>query len=259
MVTYAFRGQAAHAAAAPSQGRSALDACELMNVGVNYLREHVPPGCRFHYAYRSAPSVPNVVPEYASLLYHIRGQNTDLVTALRSRIDKIAKGAALMTETCMESEEILSVPETIPSLTLTAAADRLLSELKMEPFSQEDRVFASKLLENAGRLPVSSALDEGIRRFHGTVEQRMGSSDVASVSHLIPTVMLRNTCVPVGIPQHHWAFAASCGSALGRRGARNAVRSLSALLLYLALDQSTLTKAGEELRNSIAQRKGEAL
>ena len=85
-------------------------------------------------------------------------------------------------------------------------------------------------------------LSAEVRRFGGQIEQRNGSSDVAAVSELIPTVMLRNTCVPVGIPQHHWAFAASCGSSIGLRGARNGIRVLAALTLSLA-DRPTLLES----------------
>ncbi len=242
IVHYRFEGISAHASVAPYLGRSALDACELMNVGANYLREHIEPSCRFHYAYLDAPSVPNIVPPKAGLIYYIRGRDVSQVVNVRYRLRDVAEGAALMAGVRMQEEIVTTVPETRPNLPLTHLADEILRQTQLEAFTEEEIRFAHRLRENSGFQPVEEPLRAEVRRFGGQIEQRNGSSDVAAVSELIPTVMLRNTCVPVGIPQHHWAFAASCGSSIGLRGARNGIRVLAALTLSLA-DRPTLLES----------------
>lgn len=142
----------------------------------------------------------------------------------------------------MQEEIVTTVPETRPNLPLTHLADEILRQTQLEAFTEEEIRFAHRLRENSGFQPVEEPLRAEVRRFGGQIEQRNGSSDVAAVSELIPTVMLRNTCVPVGIPQHHWAFAASCGSSIGLRGARNGIRVLAALTLSLA-DRPTLLES----------------
>ena len=249
IVEYHFEGKASHAAAAPQDGRSALDACELMNIGTNYLREHVVDGCRFHYAYLNAPSVPNVVPEKAALLYQIRGRNIQIVRDLRERLRCVAEGASLMTGTTVVVKEMLTVPETLPNMALTSLANQVMREVPLVKVGTEERLFARNLLENVGSKS-RDILKEEVRPFDGKIEQRMGSSDVAAVSWLVPTVMLRNTCVPFGIPQHHWAFAASCGSVVGRTGAYNGAQIMAAFALCLSEKPEILQRASEELQNS---------
>lgn len=240
---YKFTGISAHAAQAPHLGRSALDACELMNVGANYLREHVERDCSFHYAYLDAPTMPNLVPSHAAVIYYVRGVQHKQVESLVRRLGDIADGAALMAGVCVEKESVLSVPETRPNLPLTSFADEVLKQLHLDPFTRQEQEFAAELLVHSGLSCKEQALSERKREFDGQVEQRSGSSDVAAVSRLVPTVMLRNTCVPTGVPQHHWAFAASCGSSAGLKGAGNGVKFMAALILAMADTPEILEKA----------------
>jgi aminobenzoyl-glutamate utilization protein B len=106
-IDFAFTGRAAHAAAAPHLGRSALDAVELMNVGVNYMREHMPSDARVHYALLDAGGIaPNVVQANAKVRYLIRARNLPELTRLIERVRKIADGAALMTETAVKAQVV---------------------------------------------------------------------------------------------------------------------------------------------------------
>lgn len=245
IVQYHFRGISAHAGAAPHLGRSALDACELMNVGANYLREHVEPSVRFHYAYLNAPAAPNVVPAEAALVYYIRGQDLKQVRAIQKRLGAVAEGAAMMAGVSCEQRTVTEVPETRPDIPLTWMADQVLSELTLKTFTGEELDFAEKLQKNSGILEAKAILEEGRRPFDGRLERRYGSSDVAAVSERVPTVMLRNTCVPSGIAQHHWAFAASCASTIGFRGMQNGIRFVTAFVK--AFVQSEETKREGEL------------
>src|ERR1700752_1913783 len=115
-VTFKFRGKTAHAAADPFNARSALDAVELMNVGVNYLREHMMPDARGHYVTINGGGVaPNVVPDFAESLYSVRAPRTDQLDALFERVKDIAKGAALMTSTEVEIEVISGMSNMFPN------------------------------------------------------------------------------------------------------------------------------------------------
>ena len=101
-VLYSFKGRTAHAAGAPFAGRSALDAAELMNVGCNYLREHIIPEARLHYAYRDVGgTAPNVVQESACVHYYIRAPRVAQMLDIKRRVDDVARGAALMTGTAL--------------------------------------------------------------------------------------------------------------------------------------------------------------
>ena len=120
-VLYRFHGRATHAAGQPHLGRSALDACELMNVGANYLREHMIPEARIHYAYRDAGGgAPNVVQDHAALYYFIRAPKVSQAVELRERVDNCAKGAALMTGTTLEITTTDGLCDFIPNQTLSA-------------------------------------------------------------------------------------------------------------------------------------------
>src|SRR5215210_8062735 len=109
-IDFSFLGRASHAAAAPHLGRSALDAVELMNVGVNYMREHMPSDARIHYALLDAGGIaPNVVQANAKVRYLIRARNLPELLRLIGRVKKIAEGAALMTETSVQAQVISAV------------------------------------------------------------------------------------------------------------------------------------------------------
>jgi aminobenzoyl-glutamate utilization protein B len=121
-IDFTFHGRAAHAAAAPHLGRSALDAVELMNVGVNYMREHMPSDARVHYALLDAGGIaPNVVQARAKVRYLIRASDLPELTRLVERVHKIAEGAALMTETRMESQVVSAVSNLLANTPLEKA------------------------------------------------------------------------------------------------------------------------------------------
>ena len=117
-IEFFFKGRTAHAAMAPHLGRSALDGVELMNVGANYMREHVPDGSRIHYQITNGGSAPNIVPEEASVYYFLRGATHQAVDELQNRLIKIAEGAALMTETSVHYEIRSSCYDSLPNMTL---------------------------------------------------------------------------------------------------------------------------------------------
>ena len=143
---FAFTGRAAHAAAAPHLGRSALDAVELMNVGVNYMREHMPSDARVHYALLDTGGIaPNVVQAYARVRYSIRAMDLPGMLDLIERVHKIAQGAALMTETSVEMRIVSAVSNTLGNTPLEHALHNAMEELGPPPFDDADRDFARKI------------------------------------------------------------------------------------------------------------------
>src|SRR6201987_3084289 len=145
-IDFAFAGRAAHAAAAPHLGRSALDAVELMNVGVNYMREHMPSDARVHYALIDTGGIaPNVVQANAKVRYLIRARELGDLTRLIARVKKVAEGAALMTETTVEAKVISGVSNLLANAPLEQAMFECWQRLGPPPFDENDRAFARKI------------------------------------------------------------------------------------------------------------------
>ena len=145
---FTFDGVAAHAGGAPHLGRSALDAAELMNVGVNYLREHMPDEARVHYAYADAGgTAPNVVPAHAVIKYEVRAPTVDQVQELFERVVNIAQGAALMTQTQMRWEITMAFSDYVPNRTLAEVVDQCLREIGAPVWTEADYRLAAQFLQ----------------------------------------------------------------------------------------------------------------
>ena len=145
-VLYKFKGIPAHAAGCPELGRSALDAVELMNVGVQFLREHMTSDCRIHYAITNAGGVsPNVVQSEADVLYMVRANKVRQSIELQKRVDKIAEGAALMTETSFERVFIDGTAELLPNYTIEKLLYDNFTEIGVPQYTPEELDFAQKL------------------------------------------------------------------------------------------------------------------
>jgi aminobenzoyl-glutamate utilization protein B len=221
-----FFGQAAHGAADPWNGRSALDAVELMNHGVNLMREHVRPSSRIHYVISSGGEAPNVVPEYARVWYYVRD-------TVRTEVDKnyawvlnIAAAAAQATRTEHEVSLITGVHAYNHNRPLQEALQRNLERVGEAGFTDEDQAFARQLqdflgIEEKGLVARIEPLKEGVEPPSG------GSTDVAEVSWLTPTAGISVTTAAAGIPWHSWATSASHGTPGAVRGAWLAAKVLA--------------------------------
>lgn len=241
---FRFYGRSAHAAASPEQGRSALDAAELTNVAVNYLREHVPDDVRMHYVYTSAGEKPNVVPDYAELWYYIRAYRAQVMRDAERRVILAAEGAAHATETRVETQELTASPQTLLNQALSQALYRCFAETGGPVFSQEEEEFACQLQKAMG-LP-GPALNAGILPLTGQPRYVAGSTDVSAVSHRTPTVTLNTVCQVNGLPGHHWGVTACSGAALGMRGMLAAARTLGRFACELCANPELLCRARAE-------------
>ncbi len=244
-----FFGQAAHGSADPWNGRSALDAVELMNYGVNMMREHVKPTARIHYVIPNAGEAPNVVPEYAKVWYYVRDINREEVQKYYNRILNIAKGAALATETTYKVNLITGVHEYLLNRPLQEAMQKNLDWVGAPEFTEEDQTFARTLQRNVGKEEKGfSNKIEPLEDQPGALEG--GSTDVAEVSWLVPTAGFRIATAAQDVPWHSWATTACHGTEAGRKGAQVAAKVIAATGADLFTNSDLLKEAKEFLEKA---------
>lgn len=248
-VDYAFEGIAAHAGAAPHRGRSALDAVELMNVGCNFLREHMELTSRVHYAILDAGgTAPNQVQSHAVVRYMIRAIDSEGVRDLQARIDRIAQGAALMTDTTVTSRVTSAYSSLVTIPTLQATANEALHDIPVPQATEEELAFATalqktfKVPKEKEGLPVyaNKVLDPAPPVAHG------GSTDTADVSWVTPTVQLHIGTSVVGTPGHSWQSVANNRNTFAKKGMLFAGKVVAATLMRLIDDPSLVEKAKAE-------------
>ena len=276
-VLYKFSGVPAHAAGDPFNGRSALDAVELMNVGVQFLREHTTPDCRIHYAITDAGGVsPNVVQAKADVLYMVRANKVKDTVALQKRVDDIAKGAALMTGTSFERVFIDGTAELLPNFTLEKALYRNLCAAGVPDYSEEDYALAAALRKSypgsgiAGidGVRVDPAIAKAVKELSQNGEKPIndfipplysgttftpGSTDVGDVSWLTPTSQINTACWPAGVPGHSWQIVACGKSGLAHKGMLLAGKVLAATAIDLLTDPELLSQAKAEFAERAAE------
>ena len=237
-----FFGQAAHAAADPWNGRSALDAVEMMNYGANLMREHVRPTTRIHYVIPSAGEAPNVVPEYARVWYYVRDTARAPVEAYYARLLKIAEGAALATNTEYKVTLLTGVHEMLLNRPLQEAMQANLEMVGAPAFDEETQAFGRQLqaflgVEETGLSTEVLPLKDEVEPPEG------GSTDVAEVSWITPVVSLAVTTAAAGIPWHSWATSASHGTEGSVLGADVAARVLALTCVDLLTDPELLERS----------------
>jgi len=250
-----FQGKAAHAAGSPQKGRSALDGVELMNVGVNYLREHVQSDARIHYVITNGGGRPNIVPEHAEVWYYIRAPKMTQAQEIFERVKKIAQGAALMSETQQELHLVTGSYEILENEPLALLMDGNLRLIGAPSFSPEEKQFAAELRKNLGlsdaRDGSEGPLDTSIARFAPDITG--GSTDVGDVSWVIPTAGLTVATSARGIPGHSWSTVACSGSPIGKRGSIVAAKVLATTMLDVLEKPETVAAA----RTDFVRRKGD--
>lgn len=248
---FRFRGIAAHAAANPEQGRSALDAVMLFNHAVDLLREHVPQETRIHYIITSGGSAPNIVPDYAEVYVYARHPSMKILDNVWKRIENAAAGAALATETKHEVAVQSSVYNMLPNDALAALFDRHLRALGGLQYGTEEKDFATNLRKTLfaePELPLGSeAQIQAYAEGAGSA-----STDAADVSWAVPTSEFMTATFAPGIPFHSWQSTACAGMSIGRKGMVLAAKvlALSAMDLYSNPSQLTAVRAAFEKRRA---------
>lgn len=235
-----FKGLTAHAGADPQNGRSALDAVQLMNMGVEFLREHVTDDVRIHYAFCDVPASPNVVPDKASVWYYVRALSRDGVEDAYRRIVRAAEGAAWMTETEVEIEFMGGCYETLPNKTLYELIDQASKEIPGVSWTQEELDFAKALNEASANY--QSFLDSGLIDSHvqldafeldmdTTIKSIGGSNDVGEVQHILPAISFGTPSSNIGAAAHSWQITACAGHSIGMKGMLYGARLMAAAAL----------------------------
>ena len=255
-VKFRFRGQSAHAAGSPEQGRSALDAVELTCHAAELMREHTPDFTRIHHVITGGGGAPNVVPDFAEVFFYIRHPKAEIVNELYPRLVKCAKGAALATETKLEEYYLGGTMEILPNETLAKVALENLKGLNDLKYTSDEYQFATRLQTT---LPKPLALETLSKVFDTSGETGKGSTDVGDVSWIVPTAGFTTACYVPGTPAHSWQAVAAGGTSIGRKGMQLAARTMAATAWDLFQQPQVLSAAKAEHTKVLAGRKYNAL
>ena len=257
---FIFAGRASHAAAAPHLGRSALDAVELMNVGVNYMREHMPSDARVHYALLDTGGIaPNVVQAHARVRYSIRAMDLPTMLSLVERVKKIAEGAALMTETKVTVRIISAVSNCVANTPLEQALQGIMEELGPPNFDGADRDFARQIRATLTPQDISAVYhsigqpetDAPLTDFTVPLDTRrnpaIGSTDVGDVSWVVPTVQAHAPTVAVGTPFHTWQVVAQGKQPAAHKAMVQVAKAMAELAAQAIGDPALIEAAKQDL------------
>jgi len=250
-VEYSFLGQTAHAAGSPWRGRSALDAVELMNIGWNYRREHLPLEHRSHYIIVNGGDQPNVVPRTASVWYYLRQTTYPKIKELWGIADSIAKGAAMMTGTELLPTKVLGTawPQHF-NKAVAEAAFANIQRVGMPQWSDADQTLAKALQKELGskEAGLTVKLSENLQ---GPVTDNRGggSDDIGDVSWNVPTITLRYPSNIPGLPGHNWANAIAMATPIAHKGVTAGAKVQAMTMIDLLTKPALVQAAWDYFRN----------
>jgi len=264
-INFHFTGRASHASATPHLGRSALDAVELMNVGVNYMREHMPSTARIHYAVTdTGGSAPNVVQARATVRYLVRARTLPELNSLVERVKKVAQGAALMTETTVRSQVLSGDANLVGNTPLEQLMHAHLERLGPAQFSEADHETARKFQETFSAEDIAASY----RRFGLTPKKGLalcdsifppdsgdgsivGSTDVGTVSWVVPTVQMRGATYAIGTPGHSWQLVAQGKLPAAHKGMEHAAKVMASTAVDLISNPRLIEAAKADHRSRL--------
>jgi aminobenzoyl-glutamate utilization protein B len=258
-VKFEFFGKASHAAGSPEQGISALDAAELMNIGVNYMREHVVQEARIHYVIEEGGHEPNVVPAYARSWYYVRAPTRALVDQYYERVLRIADGADLMVGTTHTVKFLAGAHQTIANGPLAEIVVANMREVGAPAYTEEELTFARELgksippEEKRAQLE-RSLLPDALELVDVDINTRIydpfgaerkgggGSTDVAEVSWNTPTVEFNTAQFVVAAPGHSWQNTAVSGTSIGHKSTLFAAKVMATTVIDLLTQSEALAQ-----------------
>jgi aminobenzoyl-glutamate utilization protein B len=273
-IYYRFKGRSAHAGGSPHEGRSALDAVELMNIGVNYLREHVKSDVRMHYIITEGGKAPNIVPETAEVYYYLRAAKLDTLASVIERVNKVAGGAAMMTETSFEIRNEIGYSPLLSNHYLADLQYQAMQAIGPIQYTQEEIDFAQRINDNfTGKdsdhiedlieyykpsPEIITALDQYrdlplIGDNFPAVDANViatGSTDVGDLSQIVPVSMLGTACFPTGCPGHSWGNVAAAGMSIGHKGMLHAAKIMALTAIELYSDPHHLVEIRQEFERA---------
>ncbi|SEO74549.1 aminobenzoyl-glutamate utilization protein B [Amphibacillus marinus] len=268
-VDYHFKGTAAHAAGAPELGRSALDAAELMNIGVQYLREHIIDEARIHYAYKDTGGrSPNVVQASSTLFYYIRAPKIEQAKDIFERVNRIAEGAALMTDTKLSIHIDSACYNYIPNKTVTTNLHENLKLLTPLSFTEEEYAYEQKYFDTVSNQVKADIFDYVHAAFPDLDDEQInqlanepissplypltfsgkaiGSTDVGDVSWIVPTGQVFIACEPHGTPAHSWQWVANGKSSVAHKGFMTAGKAMALSAIDLINNPELIKQAKKD-------------
>jgi len=245
---FTFRGRAAHAAAAPDSGRSALDGVEAMNYMVNMMREHVPQTTRIHYVITDGGDAPNIVPEQAQVYYYVRHPKAEMVKELFERVVNAAQAAAMGTETEVDVEVMHGNYPVLPNHTLAKLVDENMRAIGGLSYTPAEQRFAEEIYATLLNPKQTLGSQGAIQPFR--FRQTMGSTDVGDVSWLVPTVGFYTATWVPGTPAHSWQAVAAGGMSIGHKGMLMAAHVMASSAVDLIRDPSIIAEAKAELQEA---------
>jgi aminobenzoyl-glutamate utilization protein B len=266
-VKFHFHGVSSHAAASPDRGKSALDAAELMNIGVNFMREHVVQEARLHYVIEKGGEQPNVVPPYARSWYYIRAPERSQVDQIHDWVLEIADGADLMARTTHEVEFLEGTYNLLPNKVLSELVTSNMREIGSPEYNKKEMGFAKKIAKTITREDKEAGLRQTKRpqweKLMGVIMDRSipdawdegeimpGSTDVSDVSWTTPTMEFSTATCVLGVPFHSWQMVSLCGMSIGHKSLLFAAKTLAAA----GLDLLTKPELLKSVRQDFTERK----
>lgn len=252
-----FHGVTAHAGGDPHNGRSALDAVEIMSVGANYLREHVTSDVRIHYVIKEGGTAPNIVPDKASVWYYVRALSREAVEDTYRRLVKVAEGAAHMTETDLDIEFLGGCYNTLNPVTLSKMTRDIMEEIELPQWTDEEKQFAETLNQKSQQYEMirqKGLLENGpLCTFVSPIlyENGYGSTDVGDVQHIVPCVQVMTATSNLAAPGHSWQITACAGMSIGMKGMLYGSKVMAAAAMKLVDEPELVETAKEEFKKQM--------
>jgi aminobenzoyl-glutamate utilization protein B len=245
---FRFHGLAAHAAAAPDKGRSALDGVESMDYMVNMMREHVPQETRIHYVITNGGKAPNVVPDFAEVYYYVRHPRKEEVVRIFDWVVAAAQGAAMGTQTTMDYEIIGGTHDLLLNKTLAVDMQQNLQEVGGVSYTPAETEFAQKIQSSFTYKVPAIETAAVVKPLKEDEDAGGGSTDVGDVSYTVPTVGLQAATWVPGTPAHSWQATACGGTDIGAKGMMVAAKTMALTAIDLFTDPALVATAKEEFK-----------
>jgi len=257
-VSFKFKGKSSHASFDPHLGRSALDAVELMNIGANFLREHIIPDARLHYAITNAGGIaPNVVQAEAEVLYKLRAPKMHQVKDILERVYKIAEGAALMTETEVEIQFDAASADLVPNITLGRVMDNQFTKIGAASYTKDEFDFAAaiqatfseehkKVIQKSNKV-----LSDTVKSYNEKPDFIAASTDVGDVSWLVPTGQVYVNTFAYGTLPHSWQLVTQGKSSIAHKGMLLAGKVIASSAIEVMQNPEFIQKAWEEHKEKL--------